>query len=200
MASVIVVFRYISSPPLNIHGLIPNTDEAALYNAPTYVHCRAGRSRSVTAVMAYLIHSHHWPLARAYQFVLERRRGISPNIGFVSELMAFEEAELGRSMKSKPSAGMGENSVGDVGVGTGRRPAHVRESLPPLPSWDREEEEAGEEMGQDMEIKDREGRYRHARRAPVHETTLQPMRRVSKAGLESAGSSAILNGDDGDGT
>jgi hypothetical protein len=150
--------------------------------------------------MAYLIHSHHWPLARAYQFVLERRRGISPNIGFVSELMAFEEAELGRSMKSKPSAGMGENSVGDVGVGTGRRPAHVRESLPPMPSWDREEEEAGEEMGQDMEIKDREGRYRHARRAPVHETTLQPMRRVSKAGLESAGSNAILNGDDVDGT
>ncbi|KAG0707176.1 hypothetical protein DFH29DRAFT_1076445 [Suillus ampliporus] len=175
-------------------------DEAALYNAPTYVHCRAGKSRSVTAVMAYLIHSHHWPLARAYQFVLERRKGISPNIGFVSELMAFEEAELGRIAKPKPSAAVGESSVGDVGVGTGRRPAHVRESLPPMPSWDREEEEAGEEMGQDMEIKDREGRYRHVRRAPVDENTLQPMRRVSKAGLESAGSIPILDGDDGDGT
>jgi len=173
-------------------------DEAALYNAPTYVHCKAGRSRSVTAVMAYLIHSHHWPLARAYQFVLDRRKGISPDIGFVSELMAFEEAELGRNTKSKSSVAAGENSVGDVGVGTGRRPAHVRESLPPMPSWDREEEEAGEEMGQDMEIRDREGRYRHARRAPVDETTLQPMRRVSKAGLESAGSTSILNGDDGD--
>ncbi|KAG2125144.1 hypothetical protein DEU56DRAFT_825804 [Suillus clintonianus] len=172
-------------------------DEAALYNAPTYVHCKAGKSRSVTAVMAYLIHSHHWPLARAYQFVLERRKGISPNIGFVSELMAFEEAELGRMTKPKPSATVSESSVGDVGVGTGRRPAHVRESLPPMPSWDREEEEAGEEMGQDMEIRDREGRYRHVRRAPVDENTLQPMRRVSKAGLESAGST---NGDDGDGT
>ncbi|KAG1810275.1 uncharacterized protein HD556DRAFT_1453915, partial [Suillus plorans] len=163
-------------------------DEAALYNAPTYVHCKAGKSRSVTAVMAYLIHSHHWPLARAYQFVLERRKGISPNIGFVSELMAFEEAELGRMTKPKPSTAVSESSVGDVGVGTGRRPAHVRESLPPMPSWDREEEEAGEETGQDMEIRDREGRYRHARRAPVDENTLQPMRRVSKAGLESAGS------------
>lgn len=172
-------------------------DEAALYNAPTYVHCKAGKSRSVTAVMAYLIHSHHWPLARAYQFVLERRKGISPNIGFVSELMAFEEAELGRMTKPKPSTAVGESSVGDVGVGTGRRPAHVRESLPPMPSWDREEEEAGEETGQDMEIRDREGRYRHVRRAPVDENTLQPMRRVSKAGLESAGS---INDDDGDET
>ncbi|KAG2145492.1 uncharacterized protein EDB93DRAFT_1287739, partial [Suillus bovinus] len=170
-------------------------DEAALYNAPTYVHCKAGKSRSVTAVMAYLIHSHHWPLARAYQFVLDRRKGISPNIGFVSELMAFEEAELGRMTKPKPPAVVSESSVGDVGVGTGRRPAHVRESLPPMPSWDREEEEAGEETGQDMEVRDREGRYRHARRAPVDENTLQPMRRVSKAGLESAGS---MSGDDRD--
>lgn len=182
---------------LDVHGLIPGADEAALYNAPTYVHCKAGKSRSVTAVMAYLIHSHHWPLARAYQFVLERRKGISPNIGFVSELMAFEEAELGRMTKPKPSTAVNESSVGDVGVGTGRRPAHVRESLPPMPSWDREEEETAEETGQDMEIRDREGRYRHARRAPVDENTLQPMRRVSKAGLESAGS---IHGDDRDET
>ena len=40
--------------------------------------------------------------------------------------------------------------------------------------------------GQDLEVKDANGRYRHARRAPVNETTLQPMRRVSKAGLESS--------------
>ncbi|KIM60105.1 hypothetical protein SCLCIDRAFT_67019, partial [Scleroderma citrinum Foug A] len=37
-------------------------NEAALYNAATYVHCKAGRSCSVAAVMAYLIHAHHWPL------------------------------------------------------------------------------------------------------------------------------------------
>ena len=37
-----------------------------------------------------------------------------------------------------------------------------------------------------QEIKDAMGRYRHARRAPVNEATLQPMRRVSKAGLESS--------------
>jgi len=42
------------------------------------------------------------------------------------------------------------------------------------------------DQAQEMEIKDASGRYRHARRAPVDENTLQPSRRVSKAGLESS--------------
>ncbi|KAI0259318.1 hypothetical protein BC834DRAFT_812461, partial [Gloeopeniophorella convolvens] len=54
-------------------------DDASLHSAPTYVHCKVGKSRSVTAVMGYLIHANHWALSRAYTFVLERRRGISPN-------------------------------------------------------------------------------------------------------------------------
>ena len=29
--------------------------------------------------MAYLIHANHWTLSRAYTFVLERRKGISPD-------------------------------------------------------------------------------------------------------------------------
>ena len=70
-------------------------DDARLHSSPTYVHCKAGKSRSVTAVMAYLIHANHWTLSKAYSFVTERRKGISPNIGFVSELMTFEEEELG---------------------------------------------------------------------------------------------------------
>ena len=42
------------------------------------------------------------------------------------------------------------------------------------------------DSGQEMEIKDVTGRYRHARRAPVNEATLQPMCRMSKAGLKSS--------------
>ncbi|KAH9976726.1 hypothetical protein BGW80DRAFT_1250211 [Lactifluus volemus] len=191
-------------------------DDASLHSAPTYVHCKAGKSRSVTAVMAYLIHANHWTLSRAYTFVLERRKGISPNIGFVSELMNFEEAELGSksvgvvkhpqsaggaSGAGSGSAGAGSDSAdldGDrIGI-SGRRPSHMRESLPPtwgggsgsggtsgtstsLPSVPRCVAGA---VGQETEVKDANGRYRHARRAPVDETTLQPMRRVSKAGLE----------------
>ena len=156
--------------------------------------------------MAYLIHANHWTLSRAYTFVLERRKGISPNIGFVSELMNFEEAELGsksvgvvKQPQSAGGTGETEHPDGDahnrgaaIGIGVGgRRPSHMRESLPPawgtgttspLPSVTRG---VAGDVGQEMEVKDANGRYRHARRAPVDENTLQPMRRVSKAGLES---------------
>jgi len=181
-------------------------DDASLHSAPTYVHCKAGKSRSVTAVMAYLIHANHWTLSRAYTFVLERRKGISPNIGFVSELMNFEEAELGSKsvgvVKQPQSAGGvgsdsdhldtdGNHRGAPIGMGmSGRRPSHMRESLPP--AWSASGNGASPvprsvdgDVGQEMEVKDATGRYRHARRAPVDENTLQPMRRVSKAGLES---------------
>ncbi|KAF8889015.1 hypothetical protein BD779DRAFT_1439595 [Infundibulicybe gibba] len=194
-------------------------DDARLHSAPTYVHCKAGKSRSVTAVMAYLIHANHWTLSRAYSFVLERRKGISPNIGFVSELMAFEEEELGgKSVGVQPSAPAGAEDSGhgesyghsnySVAAGGGRRGAHVRESLPPVfvstqSAVDVSSGAGGSsgvpmsaggvmdarvvgDSGEKMEIKDSSGRYRHARRAPVDENTLQPMRRVSKAGLESS--------------
>ena len=181
-------------------------DDASLHSAPTYVHCKAGKSRSVTAVMAYLIHANHWTLSRAYTFVLERRKGISPNIGFVSELMNFEEAELGSKsvgvVKQPQSAGGvgsdsdhldtdGNHRGAPIGMGMGgRRPSHMRESLPP--AWSASGNGSSPvprsvdgDVGQETEVKDATGRYRHARRAPVDENTLQPMRRVSKAGLES---------------
>lgn len=154
--------------------------------------------------MAYLIHANHWTLSKAYEFVLDRRKGISPNIGFVSELMTFEEQELGgksvgvvkmpQSEASQDGAGNGTMG-GNYGVALGgRRPQHIRESLPPtfvaqhsfnlVPTMV-DVAQLGDSQ-QELEIKDAEGRYRHARRAPVNATTLQPTRRVSKAGLESS--------------
>ncbi|KAF9279219.1 hypothetical protein BGZ68_008063 [Mortierella alpina] len=62
---------------------------------PIYVHCKAGKSRSVTATIAYLITQLHWPLNRAYQHVLTHRPCMCPNIGFVTELMRMEERTLG---------------------------------------------------------------------------------------------------------
>ncbi|KAG6841804.1 hypothetical protein C0991_006688 [Blastosporella zonata] len=189
-------------------------DDARLHSAPVYVHCKAGKSRSVTAVMAYLIHANHWTLSQAYSFVLERRKGISPNIGFVSELMSFEEKELGgKSVGVHPTAPVGTvqhdqpppNDSFGAAIGGGghlRRGGHVRESLPPDALTGMESmndgittgwmsaggliERVNGDSGQEMEIKDASGRYRHARRAPVDGNTLQPMRRVSKAGLESS--------------
>lgn len=175
---------------------------------------------------------------------------MSPNIGFVSELMAFEERELGlgglkggmggrksegaKAEKAAPNGyGGAEGGEGGGEWGGGHQPdyataasssnrrplAHTRESLPPafvhstsFPSSSsnsstlsalhsdyelvaspgpssafpmQTEESAHGGQLQEVEVKDSEGRYRHARRAPVDERTLQPMRRVSKAGLES---------------
>jgi hypothetical protein len=162
------------------------------------VHCKAGKSRSVTAVMAYLIHSNRWTLSHAYQFVLDRRKGISPNIGFVSELMGFEQQELGsKSMGvvkgGEPPADEPQSAghSGTYGVAAGqRRPSHARESLPPLARGESESLlhgahiTPGEGALAELEIRDAQNRYRHFRRPPVDER-IMPVRRVSKAGLES---------------
>ncbi|KAG9070713.1 hypothetical protein KI688_008252 [Linnemannia hyalina] len=74
-------------------------DEAIKFIAssktPIYVHCQAGKSRSVATVIGYLIQEHRWPLKRAYDHVVERRRCMSPNIGFVSQLILLEKRILG---------------------------------------------------------------------------------------------------------
>ncbi|CAG8462115.1 10845_t:CDS:2 [Ambispora gerdemannii] len=70
-------------------------DKAQKENVPIYVHCKAGRSRSVTAVLAYIIKTRRWTLKDAYDYVMKRRRGICPNIGFVAELMRLEENVFG---------------------------------------------------------------------------------------------------------
>ncbi|KAF8952528.1 hypothetical protein BGZ46_003458 [Entomortierella lignicola] len=64
-------------------------------SSPVYVHCQAGKSRSVATVIGYLIQEHKWPLKKAYDHVVERRRIMSPNIGFVSQLIMLEERVLG---------------------------------------------------------------------------------------------------------
>ena len=102
----------------------PSTDEAALYNAAAHIHCKAGRSCSITAVMTYLTHAHHWPLSRTYAFVVRCHR--SPNIGSVSEFMAFEACELGGRQNGTEMAADDEEQNGQE-----CRLPHSRESLPP---------------------------------------------------------------------
>ncbi|PHZ14725.1 phosphatases II, partial [Rhizopus microsporus ATCC 52813] len=57
---------------------------------PVYVHCKAGKSRSVAVILAYLVLSEKWTLKRAYQLIVKERPGASPNIGFVAELLKLE--------------------------------------------------------------------------------------------------------------
>jgi len=54
------------------------------------VHCMAGRSRSASLVIAYLMRFHDMSLADAFYLVKRRRPIILPNIGFWEQLAAEE--------------------------------------------------------------------------------------------------------------
>ncbi|KAF9325881.1 hypothetical protein BGZ91_002202 [Linnemannia elongata] len=77
-------------------GLLKAVDIiAASKDSAIYVHCKAGKSRSVTATIAYLISHLQWPLNKAYQHVLTNRPCMCPNLGFVAELIEMEKHILG---------------------------------------------------------------------------------------------------------
>lgn len=93
------------------------------------------------------IFRNHWSLKRAYAHVLDRRQGVSPNIGFVAELMRFEEAELGGRSRgilgtgSTPAhekveyfAGNREISAGDDKLANSRTPRSARSDLEGRPT------------------------------------------------------------------
>ncbi|XP_026184236.1 dual specificity protein phosphatase 14 [Mastacembelus armatus] len=62
----------------------------------TLVHCTAGRSRSPTLVMAYLMRFKGLSLRRAHEVVLEQRPFVRPNAGFWRQLMDYERALFSR--------------------------------------------------------------------------------------------------------
>ncbi|TYZ58246.1 hypothetical protein PybrP1_007923 [[Pythium] brassicae (nom. inval.)] len=59
------------------------------------VHCTQGISRSATLVIAYLMRTHQWSLARAYNYTRAGRGVILPNDGFLRALLLEERRLLG---------------------------------------------------------------------------------------------------------
>ncbi|KAJ3288592.1 hypothetical protein HK104_008069 [Borealophlyctis nickersoniae] len=74
-------------------------------NAVILVHCKAGRSRSSTAVIAYLLAKERMTLREAYETVKRARPGVSPNLGFMLALMKLEKDIYGEN-----------TSIADLGV------------------------------------------------------------------------------------
>ncbi|WAR62748.1 hypothetical protein PtB15_15B335 [Puccinia triticina] len=105
-------------------------NDAFLHSAPTYVHCKAGKSRSVTIVLAYLIHRYRWSLKKAYAHVSERRAGICPNIGFLAELMSFEQREL----MPKTHSVLGPHRANSIRPGESGLLGHLKSARSPLPT------------------------------------------------------------------
>ena len=65
-------------------------DKVAASDGKVLVHCRAGRSRSVSIVVAWAMKSRGWTLARAWQAVSQARENARPNMGFMMQLMQLE--------------------------------------------------------------------------------------------------------------
>ncbi len=136
--------------PAAVKQFADNPDDARLHDAPVYVHCKAGKSRSVTVVLAYLIHANAWTLKTSYAYVAERRHGISPNIGFVAELIQFEETELGNKGKggeseSQSQLGHGGEEVPEASPHPKPGLRYTRESLPP--EWGRDGPSSSQPLG-----------------------------------------------------
>lgn len=55
-----------------------------------FIHCHAGKSRSVAFVLVYLIKYADFNLNDAFNYVDKLRCGIYPNLGFVNQLMKYE--------------------------------------------------------------------------------------------------------------
>ena len=65
-------------------------DMTSKQNGRTIVHCMAGASRSSTLVIAYLIKFRDYNLRTAFCYVKSLRSCARPNIGFFTQLIAYE--------------------------------------------------------------------------------------------------------------
>ncbi len=54
------------------------------------VHCNLGISRSTTIILAYLMKTYYATLYEAFKFLRHRRPIICPNMGFLRQLIDYE--------------------------------------------------------------------------------------------------------------
>ncbi|XP_060698260.1 dual specificity protein phosphatase 5 [Hemiscyllium ocellatum] len=66
------------------------------------VHCEAGISRSPTICLAYLMRSKELRLEEAFDYIKERRNTISPNFGFMNQLLQYESEILSLTPTIQP--------------------------------------------------------------------------------------------------
>ncbi|KAL3685734.1 hypothetical protein R1sor_003756 [Riccia sorocarpa] len=78
-------------------------DEARMNGGAVLVHCFAGRSRSVTVAVAYLMKKYGMRFPQALAHVTSRRKEAQPNPGFLRQLQAFDQQlELARKSIFSP--------------------------------------------------------------------------------------------------
>lgn len=71
-------------------------EQARKENKKVVVHCEVGMSRSPTIVISYLMKYKNINLREAYNLVKSRRPIIQPNVGFIKQLLAYENELFGK--------------------------------------------------------------------------------------------------------
>jgi protein-tyrosine phosphatase len=72
-------------------------DTALAAGQKVLVHCFAGKSRSATIIIAYLMKNHSMSLDSALKFLKSKRPVIMPNQGFLFQLSIYENSLLSSS-------------------------------------------------------------------------------------------------------
>ena len=62
-------------------------EQAAREKNAVVVHCMAGKSRSATVVLAYLVKARRMTLKDALDFVQSKRAQVAPNAGFMKQVL-----------------------------------------------------------------------------------------------------------------
>lgn len=93
----VYIYIYVYSLIMSIHVVTvvslscPLIDEIKSKGGSVFVHCHAGISRSATVCIAYLMQKKHMSLSDAYKFVQSKRPIISPNLGFMGQLLIHQQ-------------------------------------------------------------------------------------------------------------
>uniref|UniRef100_A0A452IS09 Tyrosine-protein phosphatase domain-containing protein n=1 Tax=Gopherus agassizii TaxID=38772 RepID=A0A452IS09_9SAUR len=89
------------SPDADLFSLFPTIChfiDAKMALGAVLVFSTLGLSRSSTAVMAFLMHSSHYPLKRAWKYIQKCKTNMRPNRGFVQQLSAWESQIYGSAI------------------------------------------------------------------------------------------------------
>jgi len=82
-------------------------DNASNEKSRILIHCAAGVSRSSTLLIAYLMKVNKWTFREAYEHVKKRRPIVSPNAGFLRQLLEFEKQLFnGRASANMTNSGV----------------------------------------------------------------------------------------------
>ena len=64
--------------------------EDGMREGNVFIHCRGGHSRSPSITIAFLMKKYSWKFLKAYQYLKEKKKDITPNSGFIEFLKSSD--------------------------------------------------------------------------------------------------------------